>query len=176
MSVTYLKLASRVQNMVKKEAELKDLTQTQIIALMRCSFYLIGEALSNGEDVYLEGFGRFHPDCKPPRKVRCNLSWATETEQEHVTDYKVFVKFTAFKQLNKQVQKFMTKIGFVPPNNEEESMLPHLLPHQKEKSKEEEPFETVEKEIAKLFGDRHAEINDDKPPFLPTKNVEKDGK
>lgn len=172
MSVTYLKLASRVQSMVKKEADLKDLTQTQIIALMRYSFYLIGDALSNGEDVYLEGFGRFHPDCKPPRKIR---SWITD--QEHTTDYKVFVKFTAFKQLNKQVQKFMTKIGFVAPNNEEESMLPHLLPHQKvDKDAEEAPFETVEKEIAKIFGNRHAEINDDKPPYLPTKNVEKDGK
>jgi len=70
------------------------------------TFGEIGDALAHGEDVYLEGFGRFYPDCKPPRKVKSGL-----TSETHMTKFKVFVRFNAFKQLNGRVQKFMHHIG-----------------------------------------------------------------
>ncbi len=173
MSITYQKLSSRIQNAIKNEKELKKLDAAEIALLLRYCFLLIGEALANGEDIYLEGFGRFRPDCKPPRKIK---SWITD--KTHTTDYKVFVKFTAFKQLNAQVQKFMSKIGFVA-NFQEEDMKPILLPHlrNKEDVPAEEPFETMEKEIAKRFSQVHPTDNqpytDD--PSLPrtVKNDEK---
>ena len=145
MSVTYHKLSGRIHKAIAKDKELKDLTPAQIAKVLRYGFLLIGEALSSGEDIYLEGFGRFRPDCKPPRKVK---SWITD--QTYTTDYKVFVRFTAFKQLNAQVQKFMAKIGFTP--NVEEEMLPHLRKNDDEK---EADFETMDKEIAKRFGKVH---------------------
>jgi nucleoid DNA-binding protein len=76
------------------------------MGLMSQTFSEIGDALSHGEDVYLEGFGRFYPDCKPPRKVKSGL-----TEETHMTKFKVFVRFNAFKQLNNRVQEFMHLIG-----------------------------------------------------------------
>ncbi len=102
MSVTSQKLASRVQNDLKT----LDYTQAQLMFLMNRTFFHIGDALASGEDVYLEGFGRFYPDCKPPRKVKSGL-----TSEEHLTEFKVFVKFNAFKQLNIQVQKLMKRLG-----------------------------------------------------------------
>lgn len=161
MSVTYHKLSVRVQKALQKDKNLKDLTQPQIAALLRYAFLYIGEALANGEDVYLEGFGRFRPDCKPPRKIK---SWITD--KEHTTDYKVYVKFTAFKQLNTQVQQFLAKIGFVPTETEEE-----MLPHQKDDTDDQEEFVSMEQEIAKRFNKVHPdadmEFQDD--PALPRK-------
>lgn len=166
MSVTYQKLSSRLQNTIRQDAELNSLNQDQIAKILRAGFYLIGEALSNGEDIYLEGFGRFRPDCKPPRKIK---SWITEST--HTTEYKVFVKFTAFKQLNNQVQKFLAKIGFTPSVEEEEDMRPILLPHLRDKQEQEAPFETMDKEIAKRFNNVHP--TDEHPyqdaPNLPRK-------
>jgi nucleoid DNA-binding protein len=81
-------------------------TQQEILGLMHGVFYQIGDALASGEDVYLEGFGRFYPDCKPPRKVKSNL-----TEEEHTTPFKVFVRFNPFKQLNDKVQVFLENFG-----------------------------------------------------------------
>jgi nucleoid DNA-binding protein len=158
VSVTFQRLADRIQEGLKDEDKLKELTQAQIIYMLKCSFLYVGDALSNGEDVYLENFGRFHPDCKAPRKIKSGL-----TDKTHVTDYKVFVKFTPFKQLNAQVQKFMTKIGFMP---EESSMLPH---QRKENQVEPEaPFETMDHETAKRWSDVHADNNDEKDRmFLP---------
>ena len=80
MSVTFNKLSTRVQEVAQKEKVFKDLSPQDIALLLRYCFFYIGEALSNGEDVYLEGFGRFRPDCKPPRKIK---SWITE--QTHMT-------------------------------------------------------------------------------------------
>jgi nucleoid DNA-binding protein len=74
--------------------------------LMGRTFWHVGNALANGEDVYLEGFGRFYPDCKPPRKVRSGL-----TDEIHTTKFKVFVRFNPFKQLNLRVQKYLEKLG-----------------------------------------------------------------
>lgn len=165
MSVTYQKLSSRLQQVIQKDQDLNNLDPEQISKLLRVAFYLIGEALSNGEDIYLEGFGRFRPDCKPPRKIKSGI-----TETVHMTDYKVFVKFTAFKQLNNQVQKFMDKIGFTP-NIQEDEMKPIMLPHMREKEPAPEPFETVDKEIAHRFTTTHP--NPDHPyqdaPNLPRK-------
>lgn len=102
MSVTYQKLAGRIQN----DPKALDYTQAQLMILMNRVFFHIGDALASGEDVYLEGFGRFYPDCKPPRKIKSGL-----TSKEHVTEFKVFVKFNAFKQLNIQVQELMKRLG-----------------------------------------------------------------
>lgn len=102
MSVTYQKLANRLQS----DPKALDYTQNQLMYLMSRIFFHIGDALASGEDVYLEGFGRFYPDCKPPRKIKSGL-----TSEEHMTDFKVFVKFNAFKQLNTQVQELMKRLG-----------------------------------------------------------------
>jgi nucleoid DNA-binding protein len=106
MSVTFSKLAIRVLEDLEKLNDDPKFKQQEILALMHRVFYHIGDALASGEDVYLEGFGRFYPDCKPPRKVKSNL-----TEEEHVTDFKVFVRFNSFKQLNSRVQNFLESFG-----------------------------------------------------------------
>ena len=105
MSVTFNKLSARIQSDLEKIGTTK-YTQQEILGLMHSVFYHVGDALASGEDVYLEGFGRFYPDCKPPRKVKSNL-----TEEEHTTDFKVFVRFNSFKQLNDKVQVFLENFG-----------------------------------------------------------------
>ena len=106
MSVTFHKLASRVQADIENDSGIPRLTQQQLTQLMVRTFGHIGDALSYGEDVYLEGFGRFYPDCKPPRKVRSGF-----TSEVHITEFKVFVRFNPFKQLNTRVQKYLEKLG-----------------------------------------------------------------
>jgi nucleoid DNA-binding protein len=106
MSVTFQKLATRIQKSYDNDPDAPQITQPQLVGIMHRVFYLIGDALSSGEDVYLEGFGRFYPDCKPPRKVKSGLTSST-----HVTDYKVFVKFNPFKQLNNQVEIYLKRLG-----------------------------------------------------------------
>lgn len=106
MSVTFQKLATRIQGDIENNSVIPHLTQSQIMLLMNRTFEHIGQALSNGEDVYLEGFGRFYPDCKPPRKVRSGL-----TSEVHTTRFKIFVRFNPFKELNQQVQRFLEQLG-----------------------------------------------------------------
>jgi len=106
VSVTFQKLASRVQEDIENNPDVPHLTQQQLMQLMSRVFDHIVDALAYGEDVYLEGFGRFYPDCKPPRKVRSGL-----TSEEHMTKFKVFVRFNPFKQLNSRVQSFLEKLG-----------------------------------------------------------------
>ena len=106
MSVTFAKLAARIQSDLDKDTNDPKFKQQEILAVMHRIFYHIGDALATGEDVYLEGFGRFYPDCRPPRKVKSNL-----TEEEHTTDFKVFVRFNSFKQLNNRVQAFLESFG-----------------------------------------------------------------
>jgi nucleoid DNA-binding protein len=106
MSVTFRTLANRVQKSYDNDPDAPQITQPQLIGIMHRVFYLIGDALSSGEDVYLEGFGRFYPDCKPPRKVKSGL-----TSETHVTGYKVFVRFNPFKQLNNQVEVYLRRLG-----------------------------------------------------------------
>lgn len=106
MSVTFAKLATRIQSDLEAVTDDPKFKQQEVLAIMHRVFYHIGDALASGEDVYLEGFGRFYPDCKPPRKVKSNL-----TEEEHTTDFKVFVRFNSFKQLNNRVQNFLESFG-----------------------------------------------------------------
>ena len=106
MSVTYQKLAARIQAEAENDLKTSAFTQAQLMTLMNRVFFHIGDALASGEDVYLEGFGRFYPDCKPPRKIKSGL-----TLEEHMTDFRVFVKFNAFKQLNNQVRELMKRLG-----------------------------------------------------------------
>ena len=105
MSVTYQKLADRLQADLENDPHYPKLSQQQVMRLMVNTFQHISDALAYGEDVYLEGFGRFYPDCKAPRKIKSGL-----TSQTHITKYKVFVKFNAFKQLNRRVQGFLGKL------------------------------------------------------------------
>jgi nucleoid DNA-binding protein len=106
VSVTFQKLAARVQADIENDPDVPRLTQQQLMQLMARTFGHIGDALAYGEDVYLEGFGRFYPDCKPPRKVRSGL-----TSEVHTTQFKVFVRFNPFKQLNTRVQKYLERLG-----------------------------------------------------------------
>lgn len=107
MSVTYNKLGKRISkrlNLLEEDAE-KELPR--ITEILRVAFVEIGSALANGEDVYLEGFGRFYPDFKPPRKIHSGI-----TNKEYMTKRKIFVRFNAFKGLNSKVQKYLKQLGF----------------------------------------------------------------
>lgn len=115
MSVTAQKLAARIQKSFADDLRYPQLTQQQLLLVMHRAFHLIGDALASGEDVYLEGFGRFYPDCKPPRKVKSGI-----TSETHVTNYKVFVRFNPFKQLNLQVEKYLQNLGLSFGEEEED--------------------------------------------------------
>lgn len=117
MSVTFQKLAARIQAEIENDPKVGTYTQTQLMYIMNRVFHHIGDALASGEDVYLEGFGRFYPDCRPPRKVKSGL-----TDKEHTTKYRVFVRFNAFKQLNNQVRALLIRLGVsVPPEGEQDA-------------------------------------------------------
>lgn len=111
MSVTLNRLMLRMKDSLDETPEIPQLTQQQVALIVKQVFFHIGDALASGEDVYLDGFGRFHPDVKPPRKVKSGL-----TSEVHTTSYKIYVKFTPFKQLNEQVSVFLKQIGFDPDN------------------------------------------------------------
>lgn len=104
MSVTYTKLAARVQSRLNEHGI--ELTQAQLQTFLRVAFFEIGDSLASGEDVFLEGFGRFFPDYKQPRQIKSGL-----TKSAHMTKKKVFVRFTAFDKLSQQVQKYLKKLG-----------------------------------------------------------------
>lgn len=106
MSVTLNRIVARIQNQIDEIPEIPQLTQQQLSFLLKQVFFQIGDALASGEDVYLEGFGRFHPDLKPPRKIKSGI-----TSEVHTTDYKIYVKFTPFKKLNTQVSSFLESLG-----------------------------------------------------------------
>jgi nucleoid DNA-binding protein len=106
VSVTFQKLSTRVLLEIEEDPNFPTLSSNQILLLLTRSFDQIGTALSHGEDVYLEGFGRFYPDCKPPRKVKSGL-----TSEIHTTKHKVFVRFNPFKTLNRRVQVFLGRLG-----------------------------------------------------------------
>ncbi len=106
MAVTYNKLSRRLKARFEHTPELPMADPKVIHAVLRTVFDEIGTALSNGEDIYLENFGRFYPDCKPPKTVKSGL-----TNQEYVSPYKMYVKFTPFQKLNNQVQSFLGKLG-----------------------------------------------------------------
>ncbi|RLA42257.1 MAG: hypothetical protein DRR06_14915 [Gammaproteobacteria bacterium] len=104
MSVTFSKLATRLHP--KLEAKGVKLEQEDTQEIIRLCFQEIGISLATGEDVFLEGFGRFYPDYKPARKVKSNL-----TKAEHTTKKKVFVRFSAFAKLTQRVQKYLNALG-----------------------------------------------------------------
>jgi len=118
MSVTYQKLAKRVKTRLEKAEVLNSLSQEEVHKVLLLSFEEIVDALSLGEDIYLEGFGRLYPDCRPPKKLKSNI-----TNEEHLIDYKIFVRFNAFKKLNKQVQNYLVKLGL------EGEYVSELTPH-----------------------------------------------
>jgi len=107
VSVTLNRIVNRIRSDIDEIPEIPQLTQQQLAYLLKQVFFQIGDALSSGEDVYLEGFGRFHPDIKPPRKIKSGI-----TSKVHTTGYKIYVKFTPFKQLNIQVSSFLASLGF----------------------------------------------------------------
>jgi len=120
MSVTYQKLAKRVKNNLDENTPIS-LTHEEVHKILLTSFGEIVDALSFGEDVYLEGFGRLYPDCKPPQRLKSNI-----TQKEHLISYKIFVRFNAFKKLNAQVQNYLDKLGLEDTNE------PAIAPHARE--------------------------------------------
>jgi len=110
MSVTYHKLAKRVKTSLDDNTDIT-LTQDEVHKILLTSFGEIVDALSFGEDIYLEGFGRLYPDCKPPQKLKSNL-----TQEEHLINYRIFVRFNAFKKLNTQVQNYLDRLGLEATN------------------------------------------------------------
>jgi len=105
MAVTYQKLAGRVKNTLDAEGSL-NLSTNDVHRLLLATFGEIITALSTGEDIYLEGFGRLYPDCRAPKHVKSGL-----TKEEHTTGYKIFVRFNAFKNLNVRVQSYLEELG-----------------------------------------------------------------
>lgn len=105
MSVTYQKLAARIQKKFDEDRNLPQLNQQQLMALMTQIFFTIGDALASGEDVYLDGFGRFYPGVSPPRKVNSPMSGESET------GYRIRVKFNPFKALEEQVERYLQELG-----------------------------------------------------------------
>ena len=105
MSVTYQKLAARIQKLFDANPELPQLNQQQLISLMTQVFLAIGDALASGEDVYLDGFGRFYPGVSPPRKVNTPITGEGEV------GYRIKVKFNPFKALEDQVEDYLQRIG-----------------------------------------------------------------
>ena len=118
MSVTYIKLARRLQPRLMTKEGL-DLTQVEIQRILRAVFFEIGDALASGEDVFLEGFGRFYLDYRPPRRICSGL-----TKESHMTKKKVFVRFTAFDKLHKQVQDYLKAIGIEIAEEEDDAPTP----------------------------------------------------
>ena len=114
MSITYGKLSKRVKSDMT-DLGFQKLTDNQANAICRLVFANIAEALSEGEDVYLEGFGRFYPNCVPPKKVKSSL-----TGREMVTDYKVVVKFNSFSKLDEKVGIFLEQLGIGVSEKKEE--------------------------------------------------------
>lgn len=103
MSVTYGKLANRIlEDLEEKQHPLRCLSQEQVILILRVGNEVIMDALSEGEDVELEGFGRFWPDIKPPRALHSNL-----TQSEHQIGHKVLVRFNAFTKFSQRVHKLL---------------------------------------------------------------------
>lgn len=114
MSVTFQKIASRLQKVYDDTPDSLQLNQQQLIALMTQIFYLIGDALASGEDVYLDGFGRFYPAPRAPRKVNTPITGKSET------GYRIKVKFNPFKALEDQVEDYLRKLG-LPLESKEDS-------------------------------------------------------
>jgi nucleoid DNA-binding protein len=141
MSVTRSKLASRIE----RQVILENISSQTINYILKIALNEIGKALASGEDVFLEEFGRFYPNYKPAIKIKSGL-----TGKEHVAKQRVSVKFNAFDKLTTQVQKYLTTLGL----DLEEKMLPHLQPEEQKNSKEE-PFSTVEREMAKMYQFTH---------------------
>ncbi len=112
MSVTFSKLADRVDALVKDYPRSKVDTKT----ILRLAFLEVGNALAAGEDIFLEGFGRFYPGYRPTRTVKSGL-----TKSEHVVGLKALVRFTAFDKLNVRVQKYLVTLGIVEDRETEDS-------------------------------------------------------
>jgi len=103
VSVTFSKLADRINAAVKDHVQSADVdTQT----ILRLAFLEIGNALASGEDVFLEGFGRFYPGYRPARVIRSGL-----TNTQHDVSRKAVVRFNAFEKLNTRVQAYLVQLG-----------------------------------------------------------------
>lgn len=103
MSVTYGKLANRIlEDLESKQHPLRCLNPDQVASILRAGNEAIMDALSEGEDVELDGFGRFWPDIKPPRALHSNL-----TQSEYQLGHKVLVRFNAFTRFNRRVHKLL---------------------------------------------------------------------
>ena len=100
MSVTYARLAERLSSALS-DTEV-ELTPEQAHSVLHTVMDLIIDALANGEDVALDGFGRFYPDMKPPKRVHSGI-----TRKNYNIGYRIIVKFNAFNRLNSKVRKLL---------------------------------------------------------------------
>lgn len=112
MSVTYAKLAERLASALS-DTDI-ELTQDQAHDVLHVVMDLIIDALANGEDVALDGFGRFYPDMKPPKKVHSGI-----TRKNYNIGYRVIVKFNAFSRLNSKVRKLLQWMDTTEMENED---------------------------------------------------------
>lgn len=106
MSVTYNKLVERVHNNLSRLGYTYD--KDDVARIITAGYFSVAEALSSGEEVFLERFGRFYVDVKPPRKIKSGL-----TAKEHQTKSKAFVRFNPFSDLTKGVQRYLSDIGVI---------------------------------------------------------------
>lgn len=105
MSVTFAKLTDRVvAELINRYSihEIPELNNVQIMGILRVATDQIIEALSEGEDVALDGFGRFYPDIKPPKKVHSGI-----TGKKYNIGPRVIIKFNAFNKMSKEVSKLI---------------------------------------------------------------------
>jgi len=112
MSVTYVKLVERLVDTLESDERrfnLPELTAEQLITLLKLTINVVIDALAEGEDVALEGFGRFYPEIKPPKKVHSGI-----TRKNYALGYRVIIKFNAFTKLAERVRQL---VQWIPPNN-----------------------------------------------------------
>ena len=119
MSVTYGKLAARLATVLDNDTtrgSLPRLNSDQITILLKLSADIIIEALSEGEDVELEGFGRFYPNIKPPKTVRSGI-----TQQSYNVGHRVIVKFNPFSKMSNKVDMLLKRVNLAPKEAKNDS-------------------------------------------------------
>lgn len=108
MSVTFPDLAKRTKSALDTEDEDIDITEEDLRVVLKIAVREIGSALSVGEDVYLEGFGRFYPHLHPPRKVNYGLG---EEQKKYKTGVRATVRFNPFTKLRDEVHKYLKDLN-----------------------------------------------------------------
>lgn len=104
MAVTYSHIAKRLKDAFSREGI--RMSEEDLKVFCKLFTQEISEALSKGEDVYLEGFGRFYPAFKPSKRLKSGI-----TQKEHLIEKRVVIKFKPFERLNTKAQEFLRAMG-----------------------------------------------------------------